>query len=150
NIPDPVLRRLHAVLADVLKEPATIEELRKLGNDPVPMSPGEFKSRLAAEVETWTKVIAEANIERICTPSQRPARALVVGDDVARDREALGEPAPPWRGGRNSRLHYRLPLQYPRRKWSTPPRRRPVSRTSRSRPREATSSARGSSAGSVR
>ena len=65
NIPDPVLRRLHAVLADVLKEPATIEEPRKLGNDPVPMSPGEFKSRLAAEVETWTKVIAEANIERI-------------------------------------------------------------------------------------
>jgi len=58
------LRRLHAALTEVLNEPATIANLRKLGNDPRVMSPGDFRARLAAEIEIWAKVVTEANIER--------------------------------------------------------------------------------------
>src|SRR5262249_9531024 len=64
NIPEPVLRRLHASLTEVLNEPGTIADLRKLGNEPLVMSPGDFGARLAAEIEIWAKVVAEANIER--------------------------------------------------------------------------------------
>jgi tripartite-type tricarboxylate transporter receptor subunit TctC len=65
SLPIPVLNRLHAELTDVLAEPAIVEQLRKLGNNPKPTTPGEFRVRLIAEIETWTKVIAAANIERI-------------------------------------------------------------------------------------
>lgn len=65
NLPAPVLNRLHAELTGVLAEPAIIEKLKTFGNEPNPTSPGDFKARLAAEIERWTKVIATANIERI-------------------------------------------------------------------------------------
>jgi tripartite-type tricarboxylate transporter receptor subunit TctC len=65
NLPTPVLNRLHTELTGILGEPATVEQLRLLGNEPRPSTPGEFKARLVTEIETWTKVIAAANIERI-------------------------------------------------------------------------------------
>jgi tripartite-type tricarboxylate transporter receptor subunit TctC len=61
----PVLDRLHKELTGILAEPAVVESLRRLGNDPSPSTPGEFKARLIADIETWTKVIAAANIEQI-------------------------------------------------------------------------------------
>jgi tripartite-type tricarboxylate transporter receptor subunit TctC len=65
NLPAPVLNRLHAELTGVLAEPAIVEKLKAFGNEPNPTSPGEFKARLVAEIERWTKVIAAANVERI-------------------------------------------------------------------------------------
>jgi tripartite-type tricarboxylate transporter receptor subunit TctC len=65
NLPTPILNRLHDMLTDVLAEPAIVEQLKGLGNDPSPTTSGEFKVRLAAEIETWTQVVAAANIERI-------------------------------------------------------------------------------------
>jgi tripartite-type tricarboxylate transporter receptor subunit TctC len=65
SLPAPVLNRLHTELAGILVEPAIVEQLRTLGNDPRPTTSGEFKARLVAEIETWTKVVAAANIERI-------------------------------------------------------------------------------------
>jgi tripartite-type tricarboxylate transporter receptor subunit TctC len=65
KLPAPVLSRLHSELTGVLAEPAIVEKLKTLGNEPNPTSSGEFKARLAAEIERWTKVIATANVERI-------------------------------------------------------------------------------------
>jgi tripartite-type tricarboxylate transporter receptor subunit TctC len=65
NLPPPVLNRLHAELTGILIEPAVVEQLKTLGNEAKPTTPGEFKTRLRAEIETWTKVVAAANIERI-------------------------------------------------------------------------------------
>jgi tripartite-type tricarboxylate transporter receptor subunit TctC len=65
NLPAPVLNRLNAELIGVLMEPAIVEQLRRLGNEPSPSTPDEFKARLVADVETWAKVVAAANIERI-------------------------------------------------------------------------------------
>jgi tripartite-type tricarboxylate transporter receptor subunit TctC len=65
ELPAPVLNRLHMELTGILVEPAIVEQLRRLGNDPSPTTPGAFKARLAADIETWSKVIAVANIERI-------------------------------------------------------------------------------------
>jgi tripartite-type tricarboxylate transporter receptor subunit TctC len=65
DLPALVLDRLHRELIGILAEPAVVEPLRRLGNDPSPSTPGEFKARLVADIDTWTKVVAAANIERI-------------------------------------------------------------------------------------
>jgi tripartite-type tricarboxylate transporter receptor subunit TctC len=65
GLPEPVLNRLHTELTSILVEPAIVEQLRRLGNDPGPTTPGEFKARLVADIDTWTKVVAAADIERI-------------------------------------------------------------------------------------
>lgn len=65
NLPTPVLNRLHTELTGVLVESAIVDQLRALGNEAKPTTPGDFKARLRAEIETWTRVVAAANIERI-------------------------------------------------------------------------------------
>ena len=65
SLPTPVLNRLHTEVTGILKEPAVIEQLRTLGNLSKPTLPAEFKARLVAEIETWTKVVAAAEIPRI-------------------------------------------------------------------------------------
>jgi tripartite-type tricarboxylate transporter receptor subunit TctC len=65
GLPDDIVKRLNKEVAAVLAEPAAVARLRALGNDPKPSTPEEFRSRVASDVEKWTKVVAAANIERI-------------------------------------------------------------------------------------
>ncbi len=64
GIPAAIVDRLNSEAAKVLAEPATIERLRMLGNNPQPSSPDEFKARIVADIEKWTGVVAAAHIER--------------------------------------------------------------------------------------
>jgi tripartite-type tricarboxylate transporter receptor subunit TctC len=52
-------------LAGILAEPPLVEKLRTLGNEPKTSSGEAFRARVASDVEIWTKVVADANIERI-------------------------------------------------------------------------------------
>jgi len=54
----------HAELTDVLGDPGIVEQLRTLGNVAKPTTTGEFRARVIAEIETWRKVIAAADIGR--------------------------------------------------------------------------------------
>lgn len=65
GIPASVADRLNSVVADILTEPATVERLRSLGNNPRPSSRDNFKARIVADVDKWTGVVAAAHIERI-------------------------------------------------------------------------------------
>jgi len=42
-----------------------IDRMRSIGNLPRPSSPDEFRTRLAADIARWNKVIDEAKIARI-------------------------------------------------------------------------------------
>jgi tripartite-type tricarboxylate transporter receptor subunit TctC len=56
--------RLNSELAGILAEPQLGERLRALGDEPK-ISAGEaFKARVASDIEVWSKVVADANIER--------------------------------------------------------------------------------------
>ena len=46
-------------------EPATVERIKLVGNEPSPSSPDAFKARIAADIDKWTKVVDAAGIERI-------------------------------------------------------------------------------------
>ena len=65
GLPDAIVARLNKEIAAVIAEPAVAERLKALGNDPQPSTPAAFKSRVAADIDRWTKVVATANIERI-------------------------------------------------------------------------------------
>src|SRR5258708_4451152 len=64
GIPAAIVDRLNSEAAKVLAEPATIQRLRMLVNNPQPSSPDEFKARIVADIEKWTGVVAAAHIER--------------------------------------------------------------------------------------
>ena len=65
GLPDDIVKRLNKEIAAVLAEPAVVARLKALGNDPKPSTPDEFRSRVASDIDKWTKVVAAANIERI-------------------------------------------------------------------------------------
>lgn len=60
-----IIDRLSREVAAILAEPAIIERLRILGNDPNYSGPNAFKARIVADVEKWSEVVEAANIERI-------------------------------------------------------------------------------------
>jgi tripartite-type tricarboxylate transporter receptor subunit TctC len=65
GLPAAVVDRLNAEIAGLLAEPAVVERIRLVGNDPSPSSPDAFRARIAADIDKWTKVVDAAKIERI-------------------------------------------------------------------------------------
>ena len=65
KLPPEIATRLNTEIAGLVKEPMVVERIRKMGSEPKSGPPEEFKSRIAADVARWTKVIADAGIERI-------------------------------------------------------------------------------------
>jgi len=65
NLPSGIASRLNKEIAELVKEPAVVERIRKMGSEPKAGPPEDFRSRISADVARWTKVIADAGIERI-------------------------------------------------------------------------------------
>jgi tripartite-type tricarboxylate transporter receptor subunit TctC len=65
KLPQPIAARLNAEVNALIAEPAMMERIRAMGSEPKGGSPDDFKNRIAADVARWTKVIADAGIERI-------------------------------------------------------------------------------------
>jgi tripartite-type tricarboxylate transporter receptor subunit TctC len=65
KLPADIVKRLHAEIAAVMKEPEAIEKLRVLGTLPLASTPEGFKQRVAADVAKWNKVVTDAGIKRV-------------------------------------------------------------------------------------
>ena len=65
NIPAPVVTRLNKEIVELVAEPATAERIRALGSEPKTGTPAQFKERIVGDLARWTKVVADAGIERI-------------------------------------------------------------------------------------
>ena len=61
--PKPIVDRLHAEIAKILKDPEVQERLAKLGLDPSGMTPAELAAFQKVEIDKWAKVIKAANIK---------------------------------------------------------------------------------------
>jgi tripartite-type tricarboxylate transporter receptor subunit TctC len=55
--PPNVIARLNAAFVAELKEPATVERIRRLGSEPMPQTPVEFTAYIRHEIDKWTKVV---------------------------------------------------------------------------------------------
>ncbi|HXF67984.1 MAG TPA: tripartite tricarboxylate transporter substrate binding protein [Burkholderiales bacterium] len=60
--PQPVVRRLHAETARILKRPEVAEQLLAQGAEPIGGGPQETAAFIAAEIARWTRLIEQANI----------------------------------------------------------------------------------------
>ena len=65
GMPQPMVEKLNAEVVASLAEPDTIERLKKIGGEARPTTPDAYRSRVASDIEKWTKVVADAGIERI-------------------------------------------------------------------------------------
>ena len=65
KLPQPIAARLNTELNALIAEPAIIERIHALGSDPKGGTPDDFKALIARDIARWTKVIADAGIERI-------------------------------------------------------------------------------------
>ncbi len=61
--PRPIIARLHAEAAKIIRSPAMAEQLLAQGAEPEGNSPQELDAFLRAEIDRWTKLIARAHIK---------------------------------------------------------------------------------------
>jgi tripartite-type tricarboxylate transporter receptor subunit TctC len=60
NMPQPIVKRLHAELIKVLNMPDIRGRIEADGSEPVGSSPDEFRRYMLADVEKWAKVVKES------------------------------------------------------------------------------------------
>jgi len=60
RMPAPLLAKLHAQIAGILKSPDTRERIIAAGSEPVGSSPEEFRRFLLADMAKWAKVLKES------------------------------------------------------------------------------------------
>ncbi|MEA3027941.1 MAG: hypothetical protein QOF91_3226 [Alphaproteobacteria bacterium] len=65
NLPQSISSRLNADINALIAEPAVVEKIHALGSEPKGGTPDDFKALIAKDIARWTKVIADAGIERI-------------------------------------------------------------------------------------
>jgi tripartite-type tricarboxylate transporter receptor subunit TctC len=57
NTPVEIIGRLNAEVNSILHDPKTNDQLVALGGEPMPMTPAEFGTFIAAETEKWREVV---------------------------------------------------------------------------------------------
>ena len=65
KLPQEIASRLNKELNALIAEPAVVEKIHALGSEPKGGTPDDFKALIAKDIARWTKVIADAGIERI-------------------------------------------------------------------------------------
>ena len=60
--PEPVLAKLRAAVAEVVKDPATLEGMRKLGYDPNYLPYDQFRAFVLDDMQQWGRAAKAANI----------------------------------------------------------------------------------------
>ena len=60
--PGPIIRKLHALIADIVRMPDINEQLSSQGADPVGSTPEEFGQYMQRETEKWAKVVKASGI----------------------------------------------------------------------------------------
>ena len=65
GLPGAIVSRLNMELGHILQEPAIVERLRTIGNEPKPSTSEELRVRMVADIAKWTTVVDNANFERI-------------------------------------------------------------------------------------
>ena len=65
KLPPAITAKLNADINALIAEPAVVEQIHLLGSEPKGGTPDDFKALIAKDIARWTKVIADAGIERI-------------------------------------------------------------------------------------
>ncbi len=63
KVPQSIVKKVHAAIADVLKLPDAVQRLRADGSTPVGSAPGAFSAHIKSEVAKWRRLVKEANLK---------------------------------------------------------------------------------------
>lgn len=63
GVPKEIVAKLSAETQAIMREPAVIEQLKKLGVDPVGSSQEQFAAHIASETKRWGEVAQKANVK---------------------------------------------------------------------------------------
>lgn len=63
KVPPEIVARLSTETQAIMREPAVIEQLKKLGVDPVGSTQAEFTAHIASETKRWAEVAQKANVK---------------------------------------------------------------------------------------
>jgi tripartite-type tricarboxylate transporter receptor subunit TctC len=63
NLPDPILRRIHAEVAKAARNPELRKTLLADGSEPIGNAPEEFRAWAVAEIAKWTKVVKAIGVK---------------------------------------------------------------------------------------
>jgi tripartite-type tricarboxylate transporter receptor subunit TctC len=58
--PPDIVAKLNGAIVTALKGPDVQEQIRKIGAEPMPMSPTEFSAFIRSEIAKWAKVVAQS------------------------------------------------------------------------------------------
>jgi tripartite-type tricarboxylate transporter receptor subunit TctC len=61
--PSPIVNKLSAEFARVVKSPEVVEKLSADGGEPVGSTPQEFRKLIAAEILVWHRVIRDSGVK---------------------------------------------------------------------------------------
>jgi tripartite-type tricarboxylate transporter receptor subunit TctC len=65
GLPAPIVTRVNAEVARILKDPATIQKLHAAGDEVTPSTPDAFKKRLTDDIALWTALADEIHFQKI-------------------------------------------------------------------------------------
>jgi tripartite-type tricarboxylate transporter receptor subunit TctC len=65
RLPAEILASINRAIVAVLADPAVVEKLKNIGNNPRPSNPKDYKARLVADIALWKGVVDGAHIARI-------------------------------------------------------------------------------------
>ena len=63
GVPKPIVDKLNAEIARILRAPENQERLTAMGVEAIASSPQEFRDSIASELKRWAKVVKDANIK---------------------------------------------------------------------------------------
>lgn len=62
GLPENILNKIDGAITSILSEPGIIKKFGDIGQDPKTMAPAAFRSRVAADIEQWKRVVDAAHI----------------------------------------------------------------------------------------
>ena len=62
GLPENILNKVYEAINSMLSDPGAVVKFKNVGQDPKTMPPEQFKSRVAADIEQWKRVVDAAHI----------------------------------------------------------------------------------------
>jgi len=63
KVPKPIVQKLHAAIAEVLKSPDVVKRFAADGSTPVGTKPEEFDKHIRSEIAKWQKLVKDAGLK---------------------------------------------------------------------------------------
>ena len=65
RLPQEIVTQLNTEIRELMTDRAVAQRIRTLGSEPAPGTASDFRMTVSGDLERWSAVVAQANIERV-------------------------------------------------------------------------------------